>query len=176
MAVTLVVSYIFLETVSTDKDYLTNLSSRQRLDDMIEHLIASKQNFGLMMIDLDDFKVINDSHGHYQGDLALQLFAEGLGEVFKTAKIIGRYAGDEFIVVTDSIDDIRILAYDKALRTYLEKRAVEELGFDIKFSRGYHENKPKEGYDYETLFKEADQKMYAHKLSKKAQQKENINQ
>lgn len=167
MSITIVITYISLETVSTSKDYLTGLLSRHRLDNYIDYLIAAKKNFLLVMIDLDDFKVINDNYGHVKGDQALKIFSRNLSHTFKKANVIGRYAGDEFIIVTENLDENDISELMIQLNVHLMQEAERlELPFDIGFSYGYKRWEKSLDYDYETLLNLTDQEMYKKKKSK----------
>jgi len=164
MAISIVITYIFLETVSTSKDYLTGLTSRHRVDDYIDFLIASKTNFGLIMIDLDKFKEINDTYGHINGDQALKVFSKVLKQTFKQAKVVGRYAGDEFIVVTEVLTPKELEHTMKQLRREIDiERDIIKFDYKIEFSLGYQTWDKEKNYDYETLVNLTDQKMYQMK-------------
>lgn len=170
MAVTIVFTYIFLETVSTSKDYLTGLMSRLRVDKYIDLLLGSGDDFGILMIDLDGFKAINDTYGHHTGDEALVIFAKVLTKVFHSEKMIARYAGDEFVVVTQLLSKDDIVFYrEEMIKTLNEDRIVEERVYEIQFSMGYHGCAKNADMDYETLLNAADQAMYVNKRKKKQQ-------
>lgn len=164
MSVTIVVAYIFLETISTSKDYLTGLLCRHRVDDYIDYYINTRKNFGLIIIDLDDFKSINDQYGHIHGDKALKIFSKVLSYVFRNAKLIGRYAGDEFIIVTDVIDENDIKLYSVELNKQLNKELIiTNVPYKIRFSIGYHNWNSDDNLDYETLINLTDKNMYKNK-------------
>jgi diguanylate cyclase (GGDEF)-like protein/PAS domain S-box-containing protein len=84
-------------------DSLTGLFNRRALNDMLTHEIdrASRYNTDLSLIlcDVDNFKAINDTHGHTAGDRALQKVAETLKNSLRRADILGRYGGDEFMII-----------------------------------------------------------------------------
>ena len=93
--------------MNLEKDYyideLTGVYSRKYL-----HLIASREiersrryneQFSIMILDIDDFKLINDTYGHQRGDSVLALFAATLKSVLRESDSIIRYGGDEFIVI-----------------------------------------------------------------------------
>lgn len=167
MAVTIVITYIFLETVSTERDYLTGLASRQRVDDYIEFMLKSEGSFSLMMIDLNDFKQINDIYGHTQGDRALKFFSQALKDVFSDHKLVGRFAGDEFVVISDELDDIAFDFHRQLLEGYLKNTVTTfDLEYDLAFSIGYMNSYKDSGYDYEKLIKLTDMKMHEDKRKK----------
>jgi len=164
MAITLVITYIFLETVSTSKDYLTGLVSRHRMDDYLEYMLENKKVFTLVMIDLNDFKRINDTHGHIKGDAALKVFSSELASVFNKAKIVSRYAGDEFVLILEKFTDEDIIKRFDELRDKLFMiHQKKELPFLITFSYGHHTNHLDEDYDYQTIMNITDLKMYENK-------------
>lgn len=168
MAITIVVSYIYLETISTSKDYLTSLMSRHRVDEHVDYLINNKKTFGLAIIDLDDFKKINDTYGHTYGDKALKIFAKALKQNFTDKPIIGRYGGDEFIVITKPYNNAEIIKCCDDLSQSLKSLSVEtDLPFEILYSFGYHIWQPKDNHTYEALFQLADKKMYENKSKSK---------
>lgn len=118
------------------KDELTGLYNRYYLKDylvkLIEKLKRNKNNkLFLIFIDLDNFKLINDTYGHNKGDNVLKEVAEILTANFRKYDIISRYGGDEFIVLLESNEDPtkRI----NALRQNIEEIFKE---FNLSFSYG----------------------------------------
>lgn len=90
-------------------DYLTKIPNRFLLLDRIEHLIAqserSKNHFALLFIDLDDFKVINDTKGHTFGDQVLVETASRLEKTIRKSDTVGRIGGDEFVLLLENISN-----------------------------------------------------------------------
>lgn len=171
MAVTVVLTYIFLETISTSRDYLTGLFSRHRIDDYLEYMLKNKKPFILVMIDIDNFKSINDIHGHLSGDLALKAFSKSLNNNFKNAKVVGRYAGDEFILIIDSYslcETIKRLCKVEAQMKELFDSG--ETGFLVTFSYGYYERTLGEIITYEDIINNVDKMMYFNKETTKTAQ------
>ncbi len=167
MAVTIVITYIFLETISTSRDYLTGLFSRHRLDSYIEHKINEKKAFGLIMIDLDNFKSINDNFGHISGDNALKLFSRALSVSASSDMVIGRYAGDEFLIISSALSGDQLESFTFRIKqSILELEEMSSNKYKIDFSIGYSqwtkENKP----SYEDLINVADNNMYINKKNK----------
>ena len=91
---------------------------------------------GVLMLDLDCFKQINDTHGHAGGDRALQLFVTGLRAVSRTGDLFCRYGGEEFCVLLNCADLDSVMAYDERLRQWLAQHAAGELGFALSYSGG----------------------------------------
>jgi len=167
MSVTLVISYIYLETVSTSTDYLTGLKTRSRIDDHVDYLINQGKPFGLALIDLDKFKEINDQYGHVFGDLALQVFAKAISSSFLSKEIVGRYGGDEFIIITHNHSHEKVgLISENILKNLRIEEAKAELPFQIAFSLGYQRWNKNSNHSYSDILNTADQKMYLNKLNK----------
>ncbi len=167
MAITVVLTYIFLETVSTSRDYLTGLLTRSRIDAHLEYLLGHDRKFTLVMIDLDKFKEINDTYGHLEGDKSLKLFSGVLLRVFSPERLVGRYAGDEFILILEkmTVSEIR----KKMARVGDEMNWLHKSGhleFQVKFSYGYYEIKGSEQFSYRDVVGFADNSMYLQKKSK----------
>jgi diguanylate cyclase (GGDEF)-like protein len=84
-------------------DPLTNLYNRRFLNEFImKELERSKRmsrRFSIAIADIDDFKKVNDDHGHAGGDLVLQALADLLAKGLRKADVIGRYGGEEFVII-----------------------------------------------------------------------------
>jgi len=92
-------------------DTLTGLKNRRALDHVLERLTrdARKKRFGLMHIDLDYFKTVNDTYGHAAGDHVLQTAARVFVEETRTDDIVARIGGDEFVLVLMGCEDLDLL-------------------------------------------------------------------
>lgn len=91
-------------------DALTKLPNRSLFRDRLEQAITRAQryhqSFALMFIDLDDFKIINDTLGHNAGDQLLKLFAKRLHNAVRASDTVARFAGDEFVVLSERIESL----------------------------------------------------------------------
>ena len=83
-------------------DYLTGLFNKLAVYEMVSTYLATNQVGILLLFDLDNFKVINDTKGHMEGDYVLQLFAKTIKSEFREKDIVGRLGGDEFVVFLPS--------------------------------------------------------------------------
>lgn len=164
VGIAILIVYTFLESSAGEKDFLTGLYSRSIYDRYVSTLIAQRTPFRLMMIDLNDFKGINDEHGHLSGDLVLKEFSRILLNEIDGEQMIARLAGDEFIVVIEhayeEAEDIpaRITSACRAHHHPL----IQELCF------GYGLETYVSGMSYDELYTRVDEKMYRRKKEMKS--------
>ncbi len=83
------------------RDPLTGLANRRNVEERIESRVAGGLGFCVLVIDLNRLKKVNDTYGHLAGDNLLQQFAQELRSNFRGTDLVGRWGGDEFIVVMD---------------------------------------------------------------------------
>ncbi|MFI5491199.1 putative bifunctional diguanylate cyclase/phosphodiesterase [Actinoplanes sp. NPDC051859] len=86
-------------------DPLTGLANRAGLDDRLARTVGVRDDVALLLIDLDDFKLVNDAYGHAAGDLMLTRIAEILGSSVRAEDVAARIGGDEFVVLLTDVPD-----------------------------------------------------------------------
>jgi diguanylate cyclase (GGDEF)-like protein len=126
-----------------DRDPLTGLPNRRRIHQQINFELvkakASGQPLGLALIDIDNFKAVNDTHGHSTGDQVLKSIAGILSGACRGSDIAARYAGDEFLVVFPGLDltDAHIVG-ERLLKEVSRCRLsiAPGVGVDISISIG----------------------------------------
>ena len=121
----------------------------------------------VLMIDIDHFKQINDSHGHEAGDRALEFMAKALQAAVRAGDVVGRYGGDEFCVVLSHADDAATRSFDARMRAYLSEVAFRELGFDLSYSAGIAMRASQDD-TIETMLRRADLALYDAKAQGRA--------
>ncbi|WP_407271326.1 GGDEF domain-containing protein [Radiobacillus sp. PE A8.2] len=155
----ILVAYVFLETSSTEVDYLTKVYNRHSYESYLKHLIETDKKFAAIFIDLDKFKDINDQYGHDIGDQVLIVFAQVLGKVFHPNSLVFRLGGDEFIVVVESTNT-NAEYYISQIQTHLEDNPLTYIN-QLRFSYGYQQYSEKMTVD--ELYIKVDKEMYARK-------------
>ncbi|EYE87738.1 hypothetical protein Q428_11635 [Fervidicella metallireducens AeB] len=144
-------------------DDLTGLYNKRYFEEIMEEKINKayfdNTAFCLVMIDLDDFKIINDTMGHKTGDEVLRYFSKILKETLKDSDITARYAGDEFVLAIFDSDEQET---DEIIRL-IKQKLKENLfnGIEIKFSSGVCQYR--RGMNLEDIIITADNNMYSDK-------------
>ena len=148
-------------------DALTGLANRrafsERLSQEIARISRGKGKSCLIMGDLDHFKRINDAYGHQTGDHALTVFAATCGSVFREADLIGRWGGEEFIVLLPDTALADALRVADRLHTALARTPISGNGgsFQLSVSLGVVELDGTRGMD--EVLRAADEALYAAK-------------
>ncbi|WP_159434189.1 sensor domain-containing diguanylate cyclase [Domibacillus mangrovi] len=143
------------------RDGLTGLANRRAFDITIQEWMQNRHTFSLILIDIDNFKCVNDTYGHVAGDEVLKSLADVMCKMSREQDICFRYGGEEFCLLVDS--EKREVAYTSAEQL---RRAVEKMenitGEPITISLGISTYEK----DYQTpdqLIKEADSVLYEAK-------------
>jgi len=155
----------------TLRDELTGLYNRRGFVTLAtQHLKfarRTKRGCWLIVVDMDDFKQINDTFGHPEGDRALIKTAEILTRSFRESDIIARLGGDEFTVLAVHADDDSASTITKRLAETLSHcNAQADRGYALAFSVGVVRFDPTSPCSIEELFARADEALYAHKRRK----------
>jgi diguanylate cyclase (GGDEF)-like protein len=153
-------------------DALTGLPNRSLFSDRLNQALAkarrTNSSVGLLFLDLDGFKVINDSLGHSTGDLLLQAVANRLAQCVREEDTVARLGGDEFTIILNSLEHAEDAIYvaRKVLACLEQPFTVDKHELHISTSIGIS-TFPQDGYDTEELLKNADTAMYQAKTSGK---------
>ncbi len=151
-------------------DALTRLRSRLWMEGQIEQRIGSSANFCVAMLDIDGFKRVNDEHGHVMGDELLKQFAVELRSACRSTDIIGRWGGDEFVVLLDCALPEAKAQIDRLTKWVCGNYTLEgnkgSLKIRIDASIGLAEHTQSE--TMKELFDRADVEMYRRKVEGRA--------
>ena len=130
-----------LNTLATH-DSLTELSNRSTIIELIERCLMRSSvdddyQFAILFVDLDRFKAVNDQLGHQVGDLVLKQVAQRMRSIMRPRDRIGRYGGDEFIVILDGANEMQArISADRIRRTLAERFLVNDQTVKIGASVG----------------------------------------
>ena len=150
-------------------DVLTGVNNRRHLFELAERefelAVRYQQSLSVLIFDFDDFKQVNDTFGHAVGDQMLQRVTEVACTELRSADVIGRYGGEEFVILlpmTTTQDALplaeRIRAGVAAIRVLTEKRDAS-----VTLSIGIAETKHTSGESLDSILIRADKAMYAAK-------------
>ncbi|MBA3022501.1 MAG: diguanylate cyclase [Gammaproteobacteria bacterium] len=146
-------------------DSLTDLPNRRMFLDRLQHALArakrQDEQLLLLFIDLDDFKIINDTHGHAAGDAVLQAVAQRLRALLRESDTAARLGGDEFIILFEGTwDDAQIEQMVHKVQTAMaDPIPYQDIELHSGGSIGYSRF-PQDGSTSSTLIAAADQAMY----------------
>ena len=151
-------------------DHLTGICNLryvfERLNAIVEERQREIRDFFLSIIDLNFFKKINDTHGHPAGDYILREFALILSDSFRPYDLVGRYGGEEFIVVAMNIDIAQTRNMLERFRDIVKARIFDFNGNQIRltFSAGVaNTHEPGLEMTVEALIRKADERLYLAK-------------
>ncbi|MBS3785875.1 MAG: sensor domain-containing diguanylate cyclase [Gammaproteobacteria bacterium] len=149
-------------------DELTLISNRRGFLTLADHsqkvCRRKKIPMSIILFDLNKFKPINDNYGHHEGDFALRKFAEVMRSVFRESDVIGRFGGDEFVVMlTDSSNEVITSILDR-FRTEMDAmNKVISKPYRIEYSSGVASFSYDTEQSLEEMIAQADAAMYEKK-------------
>lgn len=147
---------------SANHDYLTGIYNREYFNNFFNDLCKHKKKMGIMMIDIDFFKKVNDKHGHYAGDEVLKTIAKTISCCIRNGDVLARYGGEEFIVAFNDIDSGYLLRVAERIRTEIEKSETVYEGKKIKVTASLGISYSSKGNKQQLLF-DADKALYSSK-------------
>jgi diguanylate cyclase len=144
-------------------DALTGLPNRRHFEETLDRELArslrTDQPVSLLMLDIDHFKKVNDTHGHQAGDAVLRAVGRGLSETMRTSDVVARYGGEEFaIVMPDAQTEDAVVVADRI------RRALTTLDVPVTVSIGVA-TYLRHADDASALIEAADQALYESKRS-----------
>jgi len=159
---------------AAETDLVTGVYSHRHLQDRIRQETAraarSHAPLSVLMVDLDDFKRINDEHGHQAGDRVLRAIAGALRAAVRTSDVVARYGGDEFVVLmpeTDAPEAEHVAKRASEAVANLAHAMPGETEVHVTCSVGLALH-PRDGRSAKALLQAADAAMYSHKRSRPA--------
>ncbi|MBQ7775040.1 MAG: diguanylate cyclase [Lachnospiraceae bacterium] len=152
---------------ASQHDFLTGLANRSKFMEDLQEIIQEEKPCTVLMLDVDDFKMINDTYGHTAGDTTLQEIANRMKEMQSQILTPYRYAGDEFIIILRSSQPklVEKAAYD-CRNVFAKEIKFTNANYRVTGSIGVA-SYPRDALDIETLITCADDAMYEVKKSGK---------
>ncbi|MDC7224867.1 MAG: GGDEF domain-containing protein [Spirochaetales bacterium] len=167
IALGILLTYIFMEVQKNLRDHLTGLMNRRQFEELINNRMSrysQNRNFTLVLIDLNRFKAINDTHGHEAGDRALQVVAMLLSRSVDMKDTVARLGGDEFVLLLDRVEEWQLDGILMRLRESLAHWNRDRTEpFSLSMSMGYVRFDSKRHRSFSDIFREADEAMYLEK-------------
>ncbi len=145
----------------SQKDALTGLWNRTYTEERVNEMLAAGERGALFMIDMDNFKAINDNYGHIAGDQTLKMFAETLEDKTHDEDVLCRIGGDEFVAFIRNVTSEEELA--KIAGSIIEDlvNKINECGFKTNSSVSIGISiAPDDGNEFQTLYNTADKALY----------------
>lgn len=144
------------------RDPLTGAYNRRAFEDRLNEMIAAARPFILVLMDVDRFKEVNDTHGHAVGDRCLKSAATQLRAAFRPADLVSRIGGDEFGVLIDGLEPGQAVGRLDAVFP-LRDPACPRVEVSLSFGIAAHES----GESAEQLFERADRRLYEAKRTRR---------
>lgn len=149
------------------EDFLTKIYNRRALNEFLLNREAefkrNGRNFSIVMFDLDKFKSVNDTYGHEAGDAILSAFSKILSQEARNVDIVGRYGGEEFMVILSETDTKGAVVFAEKVRVHVQNAhfLYKDQRIDITISAGVCERKVQD--TIERVINSADEYLYQAK-------------
>jgi len=155
------------------KDHLTGLYLRRYMNEVLSSLLYNfnryKKIFSIIMLDLDDFKQINDTYGHLAGDEVLKVIGSVLKRITRRSDIPVRYGGDEFIVILPETDIEKAKIVAEKIRNKIASITFKKGSVEFKCYVSVGVTEVKEGDTIESILERVDEALYKTKKTKKGE-------
>lgn len=148
------------------KDGLTGIYNHTLLVELFEKEAARcrrmNENTAFLMIDVDFFKVINDTYGHLAGDAILRELAETISKSVRVNDIVGRYGGEEFGVVLSGLTEIDTIKVCEKIRRNIDEKQFkyDDISIKITVSIGFCLRRPEDASNINENIRKADEALY----------------
>jgi diguanylate cyclase (GGDEF)-like protein/PAS domain S-box-containing protein len=151
------------------QDALTGIYNRSFIEIKAKSALMEFQSeaipFGLLFIDLDNFKDINDSYGHLVGDLVLKMVANTLAHNLRSIDQVGRWGGEEFLVVAQNIDQDNLVHLADKIRILVGNSSMDLNGEKIRVTVSVGATMAKENDSLDAIIDRADLAQYTSKAN-----------
>jgi two-component system cell cycle response regulator len=150
-------------------DLLTGISNRGSVMDALRNELSrqvrEQRPFGVILVDIDHFKNVNDTYGHLCGDEVLQAASRRMKECMRPYDTVGRYGGEEFLIIASAADGRGTMALAERIRSKLESKPVVTQAGEVRItaSLGAALSTDARGADPQMLLRLADKALYRAK-------------
>ena len=151
-------------------DDLTGLFNRRYLDHALNRHISNASKFAFLLVDIDHFKAINDTYGHLFGDEVLRILSRRMLSQFRPHDTVGRWGGEEFVIILDNVDAQTAVSLAERLRQYQEEHVLtiehqdgEVIELQVTISIGI--SLLTEGDTFNSVINRADDSLYKAKAN-----------
>jgi len=172
ITISLLIIHLYVQNRKLNTDYLTGIYNRLQLDRYLQAKIRNSDahnSFSAILLDINDFKIINDQYGHLIGDEALTMTAQLLKSSLRKNDFLARYGGDEFFIIVDIQDmstlETKVESIQENLRDFNQS---SDKPYKLSISMGYDIYDHKSAMSKDVFLKHIDDLMYEDKRSKAA--------
>ena len=151
---------------NSNLDALTKVYNRRALSTYLKEVCAKEQlphDLHLLILDIDDFKQINDTHGHLAGDKVLIFLANTLRKTLRDGDKIFRYGGEEFVIILNRLDEIQCKNITNRLLNLIRNNKLIYKGVGLSVTMSIGTTKFKQGDTPDSLISRADKALYKAK-------------
>ncbi|MBW2623870.1 MAG: diguanylate cyclase [Deltaproteobacteria bacterium] len=158
--------------LNASRDHLTGLLNRRVMESALDREYKRALRYGeplsLIILDMDDLKVINDGHGHDAGDAVLKYLGQKLLEMSRESDIVTRFGGDEFVLILPGTDSAKARETIERLKGYFANNPMrwDDTTLSVSFCYGFAEIRDDAVHDPASLLKQADLLLYKAKRRK----------
>jgi diguanylate cyclase (GGDEF)-like protein/PAS domain S-box-containing protein len=150
-------------------DSLTGVPNRRYVEMKVEQAIQEVEQFGrsigLLMIDVDHFKLVNDRYGHGTGDDVLRAVCKTLAHSLRSGDTVGRWGGEEFLVIVMDVHAPALTAFAERCRMLIAESAIPAANESVRITISLGATLITQGDSVQAAVKRADELMYSSKMS-----------
>jgi diguanylate cyclase (GGDEF)-like protein/PAS domain S-box-containing protein len=150
-------------------DALTGVPNRRYIELKVKQAIQEVEQFGrnvgLLVIDVDHFKQVNDKYGHEMGDDALKAVCKTLTHSLRSGDVVGRWGGEEFLVMTADVNRAALAAFAERCRMLIAESSIPLKDEYLRVTVSLGATLMKQGDSDQSVIKRADELMYRSKMS-----------
>ncbi len=160
--------------VKSELDQMTGLCNKTTAEDSISSILSAGNNElnALIVIDIDNFKSVNDISGHLAGDHTIRIVADLISSLFRKTDIVGRIGGDEFIVLMCDVTDMEVVRSKiNELVQIMKYKPNLTIPENVSLSIGFTDNN-RQVVSYAEMFEKADEALFIAKKNGKARAQE----